>query len=169
MGVNALLHCCMAGACMWQLWLHYNACMKYQYKPCMWTESMLNLSTQQEISERVEREIAYKMKEVNASLDEKEKQLTLLQEKQLQKSKENGDLLNEKTLLEEQHVKQMQAMAEYSDSINEKQQKIDAMQQEIWDLKKVDFKVRRLRYNYLCKVDMYMFWVRTLTSFRLQQ
>ena len=32
---------------------------------------MLNLSTQQEISERVEREIAYKMKEVNASLDEK--------------------------------------------------------------------------------------------------
>ena len=130
---------------------------------------MLNLSTQQEISERVEREIAYKMKEVNASLDEKEKQLTLLQEKQLQKSKENGDLLNEKTLLEEQHVKQMQAMAEYSDSINEKQQKIDAMQQEIWDLKKVDFKVRRLRYNYLCKVDMYMFWVRTLTSFRLQQ
>ena len=111
--------------------------------------------------ERVEREVAHKLKEVNASLEEKEKLIVLLQEKLLQKSKENGDLLNVKTLLEEQHVKQMQAMstvtasmksnknwtpcnkryAEYSDSINEKQQKLDTMQQEIWDLKKVDLKV----------------------------
>ena len=94
-----------------------------------------------EISERVEREVAQKLKEENASLEEKEKLIVLLQEKLLQKSKEYGDLLNEKTLLEEQHVKQMQAMAECSDSINEKQQKLDTMQQEIWDLKKVDLKV----------------------------
>ena len=59
--------------------------------------------------------------------EEKEKIIVLLQEKLLQKSKEYGDLLNEKTLLEEQHVKQMQAMAEYGDSINEKQQKLDTM------------------------------------------
>ena len=64
---------------------------------------------------------------MNASLEEKEKIIVLLQEKLLQKSKEYGDLLNEKTLLEEQHVKQMQAMAEYGDSINEKQQKLDTM------------------------------------------
>ena len=99
---------------------------------------------QQEIRERFEKEVAHRLKEANACLEEKEKLVTILQEKLLQKSKENGDLLNWKTLLEEQHVRQMQAMAENSDIINEKQQKIDSMKQEMSELKREDSKERKV-------------------------
>ena len=43
-------------------------------------------------------------------------------------------------------MRQIQAMAELSGTINDKQQKIDAMQQEMWDLKKEDFKVNKRLY-----------------------